>query len=228
MRDRRSQAIEHLMRRGYLIVLILPVIVLFGVGLSACGGASSTPGDSSNNPQHLEGDGDYDYPGDNDNDSSGLDEDNDTDGYNSRKNNDGGYYDNDDYRVRTFGHASSAAEQRAVTALITRYYAAAARGDSAAACSLLYTPLAESVSEDYGQAGPIYLRGAKTCRAVMSLLFKHFYSQLRAQVDVTGVRVEGRVARVLLGSRTMPAGVLTVERVGGGWRVDGLLGSPLP
>jgi hypothetical protein len=45
---------------------------------------------------------------------------------------------------------------------------------------------------------------------------------------VTGVRVEGSEARALLGSRTLPASFVVVTRERGAWKIDELIGQPLP
>jgi hypothetical protein len=60
--------------------------------------------------------------------------------------------------------------------------------------------------KDYGRApGPKYLRGAKTCSAVMSRLFKHLQAQLATSIEVTKVLVGGGRADVVVVSRTVPA-----------------------
>jgi hypothetical protein len=134
-----------------------------------------------------------------------------------------------DNGVVTYGHAASAADRLAVTALVERYYAAAAAQDSARACSLTYYILVETMPEQYGQPpGPLYLRGAKTCRAVLSIVFKRFHTQLTEPPEVTGVRVEGDLAYALLGWATMPVGFMEVRREGGAWKIDRVLAAPLP
>lgn len=62
----------------------------------------------------------------------------------------------------------------------------------------------------------------------MSKLFKHYHSQLIGPIQVTGVRVSGREARVLLGSKIMPASYILIKRERDTWKVDGLIGQPLP
>jgi hypothetical protein len=141
----------------------------------------------------------------------------------------GGYYDSDDNGVRYQGHEASAADRQAITVLIKRYYAAAASDDGAGACALTYYIDIETIPEQYGQPpGPLWLRGAKTCPAVLSLVFKHFHSRLTAAIEVTGVRVSGDRADVLVGFRTLPAGVVKARREGHTWKIDGLLAVALP
>ncbi len=136
------------------------------------------------------------------------------------------YHDKDD-EVEVYGRPASAEDMRAIATLVQRYYAAARTGDSTAACSMMYSVLAEAIPEDYGQPpGPAYLRG-KTCNSVLSRLFEHSRSMLTGSYTVTGVRISGNRALVLLGSRTQPASSLFVKRERGVWKIDSLLGQPL-
>lgn len=139
-----------------------------------------------------------------------------------------GYYDGDDSVISASGRAASGAEERAIAALVKRYYAAAAASDGAKACRLIYSSIEEAIPEDYGQPpGPSYSRG-KTCAVVMSKTFAHAHSQLAGGFAVTGVRVEGREARALLSSRTLPASFILLRRERGAWKISELLGQPLP
>jgi hypothetical protein len=192
-------------------------------GGAPAAGASTTPAAAAGS---FMGDEDDDEsasnqtPGDSSNDND-ADFDNDT--IKSK-----GYYDGDDGAIRGFGHAAIAPEEGASAALDTRYSGAAAASDGARACPLIYSTFEEAIPEDYGQPpGPAYARG-KTCAVVMSKLFKHAHSQLAGGFEVTGVRVKGGEARVLLGSRTVPAGFVTVRRERGAWKIEALLGEPLP
>lgn len=224
-------------------LLVSLAIALFGLGLSACGGSgkgsgsasqtsskaatatTATQGGSTAASGSFIGDEDDDdtasnYTGTNKYDND-ADFDNDT-----IKNK--GYHDSDDSTARSFGRAASAADRRTIAALVKRYYAAAAASDGAKACPLIYSTLEQAIPEDYGQPpGPVYSRG-KTCAVVMSEYFAHFHRQLAGAFAVTGVRVEGRQARVLLGSKTVPASFVTLRRERGTWKINELLGQPLP
>lgn len=135
-----------------------------------------------------------------------------------------GYYDGDDSSIRYYGQAASASDARAVTELVERYYAAAASEDGVRACALTYYIDVETLPEQYGQPpGPLWLRGASTCRAVLSRVFKHFRRELTVAVQVIGVRVSNDRADALVGFKTLPAGVAKARREGGAWKVDGLL-----
>jgi hypothetical protein len=138
-------------------------------------------------------------------------------------------YDSDDNPILNYGHAAGAADARAITALVQRYYAAAAAQDGATACALTRTIVAETLPEDYGQPpGPVYLQGASTCPALLSIVFKHFHAKLTVPVEVTGVRVSGDRADALVDFKTLQAGVIKVRREHGAWKIDGLLAVALP
>jgi ketosteroid isomerase-like protein len=145
-------------------------------------------------------------------------------------------YDSEDSAVLRFGLAARGADASRITALVERYYAAGARGDGAAACALTSPSFAATVPADYGQelgwaippGAQAYLRGANSCAAVLSLLFEHQREQLAAPVVVTGVRLRGDHGYAVVDSTTLPASFVEVARERGGWRIDGLLGRPLP
>jgi hypothetical protein len=127
---------------------------------------------------------------------------------------------------------ASAAERRAIVALIERYYRVALAEEGAKACTMIYSTLAESVPEDYGSfAGPSYMRGT-TCPAVLTLLFKHFHSLLALQLPklkVARVRlVEHHGTAVLNFGAALPERQIAVTREGHVWRVGQLLDGELP
>ena len=169
--------------------------------------------------KEREGDADGDNTADNDKDPS-LD-------YlpsDQRPHENSRYHDTDDKDLVTSGYEAGAAEEQAVAAVVDRYYAAATAGDGAEACSLLLPSLASAVPTDYGQApGPAYLRGGKTCAAVMALLFKYNRRQLAGRAKVTGVRIENGQTLALLGSTTLPATATIVQSEGGKWKIAQLL-----
>lgn len=140
-----------------------------------------------------------------------------------------GRYDGDDSEILSYGQAASPADARMIVALVERYYAAAAAGNAAGACALTYFILAETLPEDYGgPPGPQYLRGAMTCQAVLSRVFAHFHTQLVRPMTVTGVRVDGDLAYVVLSSTTMAPGYMEAKREGSVWKIDRVLAAPLP
>jgi hypothetical protein len=241
LRARRSPS------RAKLLLALLPILVS-GTSLIACaGGHKSASSTSQSSPQPtsavgapseiatgsrsgraLRGDEDHDLIGDSDQDNNA---DNDHDPSADYKTNTeaGDYHDEDDGDLAVYGHTAGKADTRTITALVKRYYVAAAAGDGAAACSMIGSTLAETIPEDYGrEPGPSYLRGGKTCQAVASLLFKHLHSQTTGAVQVTNVLVTGSHALALFGSRTMPASDIALKRERGVWKIDGLIGGPLP
>jgi hypothetical protein len=131
----------------------------------------------------------------------------------------------DDDRIRTFGHEAGEPERRAITALVERYYAAAAADDGVKACPLIHPTIAKAIPEDYGKGNPS-LRG-DTCRAVMEKYFRQLPGQPIANLATTkviGVRIEGGSGYAQLSSREIPTGVIAVKRYHGIWKVYSLIG----
>jgi ketosteroid isomerase-like protein len=201
-------------------LLVLSSIGLISLGIAACGSTDKTAPPASV-AHGLLGDGDADNPGDIDGDGyPDKDYDDDSQTVQARY-----YHDKDDRGTLNLGHAASTTVRGAVAAVVERYFTAAAKGDSAIACSLLRPGLAKSLPEAY--AGASYLRGAKTCQTFVSLLFKRLHDRLAGTVKVTGVRVMGNQAVALLGSTTKPASDIMLAREGGSWRIEVLLDSVL-
>jgi hypothetical protein len=133
----------------------------------------------------------------------------------------------DDY---AYGEAASPADRRVVTEIVRRYYAAAAAGDGAKGCSLIFSLLAEEIPELYGESsGPPELRG-KSCAVVMSKVFKQQRQKLvtdAATLKVTSVRVKRNHALAMLSFRSMPQRDILVHREYRTWKIDELLDSGL-
>jgi hypothetical protein len=231
--------------RSLLLFVVLGLCVL---GLARCGGSSSpkprlvsaqgssvtaiTDGVSPvtvvtgrADVGSLEGDEDDD-DGSVSNRTSNFKNDTDADFDNDKVQNKG-YFDRDDGKVRYFGRPANGLDRRSLIALVTRYYAAAAAVDGPTACSLLNSPYIEARVVDYrGTVGRVYLQG-KTCPVIMANLFKHFHAQLAAPTKIVGVRTEGDVAAILLGSSKWPASVMSARRGQGVWRLTYILDRPL-
>jgi hypothetical protein len=142
-----------------------------------------------------------------------------------------GYHDPDDVRALALGHPARASTARTIAAVVERYYAVATAGDGRRACSMLLPSIARAVPVDYGgssSAAPEYLRGQKTCPAIMTLIFKRLHSMLGAPVAVTRVLVNGAHASALLGSTAMGASYISLQREHGTWRIGGLLSGTMP
>jgi hypothetical protein len=151
------------------------------------------------------------------------------------KDNDAGIPDDDRNNNATldYGHAANTTEKREIGALIKRYYAAALTENGAAACPMLYVTIEEAVPEDHGyeSAGPAYLSQGKTCPAVMTLLFKHFHNQLKAEVPllkVARVRIDQHRGLVILSFGKLPERQIRVLREAHTWKLEDLLDEELP
>lgn len=209
----------------YLATLF--VTALLGIGLSACGAgksassASPVPDAKTGSTTASAASGTAPAPayikadGDKDNDIGAPFDDTNND------------------LALNYGHPADAADKQAVTALLKRYYAAALAGDGAKTCAMLYVTFAEAIPEDYGpgSAGAPYLKQGKTCPAVMGLLFKHFHSQLAAELPllkVSRVRLVQHHGFAILSFGTMPEREITVRREKRTWKVEALLDGELP
>lgn len=140
-----------------------------------------------------------------------------------------GLYDGDDGPVLDYGHTANAVDWQAITALVKRYFAAAAVEDGAKACSLLYFFVAESVADDYGHTPS--LRG-RTCAEVMSKLFKQHHRELaieNATLKVITVKVEGdKALEVMQFATWLRARKIPVRRERSTWKILELLDGALP
>jgi hypothetical protein len=144
----------------------------------------------------------------------------------------------DDYPLTKYGHAASAAEKRAITALLEHYYAAATAEDGAKACSLLYSSLArdpdltKTVPADrFSYPIRVRISPGESCAHVLSALFKHRHPNLMLDaptLQVTTVRVDGAHGMAVLGFRTAPEHWMPIARERGVWKAHALLGLLLP
>jgi hypothetical protein len=128
----------------------------------------------------------------------------------------------------SWGHAADGGETREVTELVKRYYVAATADDGAKGCSLIYSILAEAIAEEYGQTpGSPSLRGT-TCAVVMYKLFKQQHRRLVAdlpRLTVKQVRVEGLRGLVLLRFGPSPDRVISLHREHRAWKIDSMIDS---
>jgi hypothetical protein len=208
-------------------LLALLAIALLGQSAAACGGTSKATGSASQASSRIAATGakaatassatsTQNYA------KADRDKDNDVEAP---------YDDTNNNEELNYGRAASSVDKQAIAALIKRYYAAAAAGDGAKACSMLYVTFAEAVPEDYGTSPPgqPYMRG-KTCPAVMALLFKHDHSQLIAELpllEVRRVRLEQHHGLAVLSFGTMPERQIPVQRERRTWKIEALLDSAL-
>jgi hypothetical protein len=141
----------------------------------------------------------------------------------------------DDELVRDYGHAVGGGEQRAVAALLGRFYAAVAAGDGAGACSLLYGPLTRAPGlyraipkADAPAPGSPLLRG--NCAQVATLLFGIERPELaeHGRPQLVEARVSGDRGIAVIGFASAPERQLPLRRDGGTWKVAALLDSLIP
>lgn len=134
----------------------------------------------------------------------------------------------DNDNLRTIGNAATEPDRREITALVKRFYVAAAADDGAAACKLYTAAMARAIPEDYGHVpGLPGLRG-NTCAVVASKLFEHppdVSAADLASTRVIGVRDTGKHGFAELSSKGMPLGEIGVEREGDSWRIAATIGS---
>src|ERR1700722_9331107 len=147
--------------------LVLLVIALLCIGAAGCGrasndtrpssqkasspttsgGAKTVRPDSATAQRYLN-DGDAEKVNDHDRDNRNSNhEDGDGDSseeYETTFDN-GDYHDSDDGAMLNFGKVASRTEARAITMVVKRYYAAAAAGNGARACSLMAPAVAKSL-----------------------------------------------------------------------------------
>jgi hypothetical protein len=217
--------------------LALLAIAMVSAGVCSCGGASTeaTPpaasGASSNraistaSPTSTADPTASDAPGASTSDFAKVDGDRDNDV--SAPNDDSVNH------ILEFGHEATAAEKRSIAALIKRYYAVALSGNGAQGCALIYSPLAESVPEDFGTAsppGPPYMRGT-TCPVVMAGLYRHLHTQLEVEVpklQVARVRLQEHHGIALLRFGALPERLISFGHEGHAWRMTQLIDVELP
>jgi hypothetical protein len=122
-------------------------------------------------------------------------------------------------------------DSQAITALVKRYYAAALKGDGASGCSMFAPDFVKAIPLDYGKLGPSYLRrAAGTCPAVMSLLFKHEHRTLAGEVpqlDVVRVSVKGKQGVAFTRFGRLHERFISVLREGDAWTIASVLDGEL-
>jgi hypothetical protein len=155
---------------------------------------------------------------DNDDERRAKDRDNDAD------NKTGSYFDVDDSISLGFGKSASAADRRAVSEAIARYYALAAAHDGVKACGLLAAPIAQSLPQTVGGfGGPTYYKG-KTCGEVLTKIFEanvHQLATYATSMRVVKVGVENNEAVAVFAVKDHPGRAIRLRHEHGAWKVDG-------
>lgn len=124
------------------------------------------------------------------------------------------------------GQLAGATDTRRAAATVRRYYETAARDDARRACSMVVPSLAKALPVDYGKYGEAYLRGAKTCQAVLGRIFRHSHSILTVPPTVRGLLTHGAQGYAFISSRRMRVSVIQLQRSAGGWAIDSPMGAP--
>lgn len=201
-------------RRCFAASASLALLAVAGAGLGACGSAPGGSGSASRPASKR-----LALPAI---ELSRADDDSDSDTYPHELDNES----------EVFGHPAGARDARLVTALVKRYYAAAAHEQGAVACGLLYSVIAESLPQTYGgPGGSPSLRG-DTCATVLTKLFAQLHQRFSdgTTVRVASVRVAFNRATVRIGFAGMkPARYTAAHRERAAWKMFGLLdvGYPL-
>jgi hypothetical protein len=139
---------------------------------------------------------------------------------------------NHNYVLGNAGSPANVSDSRAITALVKRYYATALTEDGHLACSMIDSPLATAIPEDYGRSPPgePYMRGT-TCSGIVTDVFRHFHYQLRLEVPqltIADIRVKRGSGLVVLHFGSLPERRLLVHRERGHWRLGSILDGELP
>lgn len=135
----------------------------------------------------------------------------------------------DDQLIAQFGQPAPASMQRDLSALVRRYYKAAARLDGATACSMLSAFTAQELTENsHQQAGP----HGHVCARVLGTIFareRHRLVNEAASLNVAAVRTDGRRSVVLLHFATTPAPHhIALRRSGSRWSLLEVQASAMP
>lgn len=142
-----------------------------------------------------------------------------------------GYYDADDSDVLDYGAPASATDRQAIALAIKRFSAAAAAGDGAAVCTMIYSLFAESIIENVGAQSGAHLSQSKRCEIAVSIVLEQTYRRLAAEdagLKVVGVRVLGDRAFALLSTGTRPERYILLRRESGTWKLNGLADRGMP
>jgi hypothetical protein len=134
----------------------------------------------------------------------------------------------DEVLFRQYKTKANPTTTRAIAAIVKRYYAAAAAGDTSTVCSLLYSSFADQLAGEESHAG----QGGEACaNAVAPLLEQQrqqFIEDEPSTMVVLGARLKGESAIALLGFQKAPESSILVQREGKTWKVGVLSGTELP
>ena len=150
----------------------------------------------------------------------------DTDDDNPR----GTRYDGDDFSALHFGRVVDAAEAPAVTALVTRYFKAAAGEDAVEACPLVFWLLIEGVAEEHNRAPRTASQRARVCRELMPAVWRGYHQELvsDSKLRVLSVGFKGNRGLVLLTFGSTPERIMVIHRQDGPWEINNFTATGFP
>lgn len=144
---------------------------------------------------------------------------------------------NSDENIHTFGRRAGEAQERAIAAVVRRYYAIAAQGSGARGCSMFSRAFRRTVPIAYGLHGAPYMRGS-TCVAVMTRYYRHLHRQIAFYASTSKVieaRLEGERGYAVLRMhgicpssmcipllRHMRIAHVLVQREAGAWKIESM------
>lgn len=137
-------------------------------------------------------------------------------------------FDSDDFHSMHFGHAAGPADERAIAALVKRYYGALAAEDAPTVCSLLLEVVAEAMPEgDRGGTGDQQAptAGHATCATAISGVLAESHRALLTEsrtLRVIGVRVRRRRASALLRFGGTAVRHILLYKESGAWKIGTL------
>jgi hypothetical protein len=179
------------------------MVLVASAGLSACGSTSKQKDTSVKESAGFHSDKDFDNEGRSD------------------------YYDVDDYVILNYARPAGTQDIRAASALFDRYYRVAVVGNGAAGCALSYSLFAEAVSENSRDSSGE--RGVP-CSTAMTELFKRQHARMAAELAslrVTGMRIEGDRAYLLLGVGGKTQRYWLIHREAGIWKAEEIAATEL-
>jgi hypothetical protein len=204
-------------------LLALLASVLLGIGATACGSSGKDAHPPSGTTGTATKTSSANYPPAPAETKADADKDDDLTTPNDDTNND---------EALDYGHPANASDRTAIAALVRTYMTAADAENGAAACSMLYSTLAESIVEDYGQSPPgqPFTKGS-TCAQVMTQVFRHFHPQIALELPrlkVTRVRLIEHKGLAILNVGKLPEREMSVSREGHVWKLESMTDTELP
>lgn len=150
----------------------------------------------------------HEHDGDGDNDSLGM-----------------GPLDGDKDGMPTYGRQATPVEHRAIAALLSSFYTAAAAGNATEVCSLLYPVAIEGLLEEHNHGkGPASLRGSN-CVQIAGKLLRGKRQEMvtrRASLTVPIVEVRAKRAWAVLDFGTADEQITILHGEGSKWALTSL------